>query len=101
MFVRLPIFWFVSGRQHTDVLSKYRRRLGDCIGGDIGSVSDVNNAESCAHICENVAECVGFMFVTSSATKCYLKMASCAVPLPRDDAMMYDNINTGKYIIHM
>ncbi|KAK2173092.1 hypothetical protein NP493_906g00047 [Ridgeia piscesae] len=81
-------------RQHTDVLSKYRRRLGDCIGGDIGSVSDVNNAESCAHICENVAECVGFMFVTSSATKCYLKMASCAVPLPRDDAMMYDNINT-------
>ncbi|KAI0216085.1 Beta-1,4-N-acetylgalactosaminyltransferase bre-4 [Lamellibrachia satsuma] len=81
--------------QQNDTLSGYRSRPGDCKGGDIGGVDGVTTAEACALKCDDVVECVGFVFVTSPKPGCFLKLVSCVETSPHDGATMYDSV--GEY----
>ena len=87
---------YFSVKQHTDSVPGYRRRSGDCRGGDIGGVPGVTTATSCGRVCGEVAECVSFVFARTRGSNCYLKMASCLIVLPKDGATTYDIINISK-----
>ena len=81
----------------TVALSRYKPRPGDCDGGDIGGVPGVTTADACAEKCDDVAECVGFVYVTSQQTKCYLKMALCVDTYTKDGATMYDGVGQSRH----
>ncbi|KAK2185456.1 hypothetical protein NP493_233g01017 [Ridgeia piscesae] len=77
----------------TAALSRYKPRPGDCDGGDIGGVLGVTTVVACAEKCDDVAECVGFVYVTSQQTKCFLKMALCVDTYKKEGATMYDGVS--------
>ena len=91
---------FVPGQharnQNGDALSKYRRRSGDCSGGDISGHDGVGNATACAEKCDKLVECVGFVY-TKNKSACYLKLVSCVKTSPKAGATMYDIIGTYLY----
>ena len=66
----------------------------------MGGVIGIFTALACARICDDVSECVGFVFVnsTSHATKCYQKSISCVKTLPKEGATMFDSISKSKHI---
>ncbi|KAI0222737.1 Beta-1,4-N-acetylgalactosaminyltransferase bre-4 [Lamellibrachia satsuma] len=81
--------------QQIDALSGYKSRPGDCKGGNIGRVDGATSTNACALKCDDVVECVGFVFVTSQKWNCYLKFLSCVETSPKEGATMYDII--GEY----
>ena len=66
----------------------------------MGGVNGVFTALACARVCDDVSECVGFVFVnsTSHATKCYHKSVSCVETLPKGGATMFDSISKSERI---
>ena len=91
----------VVADQQNDTLSGYRSRPGDCKGGDIGGVDGVTTAEACALKCDDVVECVGFVFVTSPKPGCFLKLVSCVETSPHDGTTMYDSVGECTCFYHM
>ena len=81
----------------TAALSRYKPRSGDCDGGDIGGVLGVTTVVACAEKCDDVAECVGFVYVTSQQTKCFLKMALCVDTYTKEGATMYDGVSQSRH----
>ena len=57
------------------VLDQYDRRRGSCIGGDIKGIK--SSLVSCAHACDALPECVGFVYVPEHDKMCWLKREMC------------------------
>ena len=83
-------------------MSGYSQTPGDCYGVGIGGVVGILTATACAHVCDDVAECVGFVFVNLAAhrTKCYLKKGLCAKTAPKDGIKMYTRTKLSKFTIY-
>ena len=66
----------------------------------MGGVNGVFTALACTRMCDDVSECVGFVFMNSTAhvTKCYHKSASCVETVPNGGATMFDSISKSKRI---
>ena len=57
------------------VLGQYSHRRGSCIGGDIKGMP--LSLVSCAHACDALPECVGFVYVPAHRKMCWLKRKMC------------------------
>ncbi|KAI0212777.1 Beta-1,4-N-acetylgalactosaminyltransferase bre-4 [Lamellibrachia satsuma] len=57
------------------VLGQYSRRRGSCIGGDIKGLK--LSLVRCAHACNAIPECVGFVYAPSHQKTCWLKRQLC------------------------
>ena len=93
---------FVSVKEHSDIVVDYSQSPGDCYGDGIGGVVGILTATACAHVCDDVTDCVGFVFVSLAAhsTKCYLKKGLCAKTVPKDGIKMYTRTRLSKFTIY-
>lgn len=78
------------------VLGQYNHRRGSCIGGDIKGMA--LSLVSCAHACNALPECIGFVYVPAHSKMCWLKRKVCQHTKAVRGATMYLRAKSWRHV---